>query len=69
MHYPTTDIQAEFEINRSARYSITAKKEVFQQTPGGQTDSVTDVPTLRMTTIGIFFEDRKNTKSGSAYSK
>ena len=32
MHYPLTDIQADFEINRLIRYQVTAKKKLFTQT-------------------------------------
>ena len=36
MHYPQTDIQADFEINRPIRYHVTAIK-TFTQTTDGQT--------------------------------
>ena len=29
MHYPLTDIQADFEINRPVRYRNTEKKEII----------------------------------------
>ena len=31
MYYPLTDIQADFEINRSIRYQITAKRNYFHR--------------------------------------
>ena len=31
MHYPLTDIQADFEINRLIRYQITAKRNYFHR--------------------------------------
>ena len=37
MHYPLTDIQADFEINWLVRYVITAKKEIIS-TDDGRTD-------------------------------
>ena len=37
MHYPLTDIHADFEINRPIRYQITPKK-LFPQTTDGRTD-------------------------------
>ena len=46
MHYPPTDIQADFEINRLIRYQCTAKKIL-------QTDGQQKV---------VFFKKRKNTK-------
>ena len=36
MHYPLTDIQADFEINRSVRYR---EKKLFPQTTDGRTDN------------------------------
>ena len=42
LHYPLTDIQANFEINRSVRYQIKRKK-ILTQTDDGQTDGRTDV--------------------------
>ena len=39
MHYPLTDIQANFEFNRHIRYEITAKRNYFhRQRTDGQTD-------------------------------
>ena len=35
MHYPLTDIQADFEINQPVRYQITTKRNYFH---GRQTD-------------------------------
>ena len=42
MHYPVTDIQADFEINRPVRYQMTAKRHYFRRRqtdrqPDGQT--------------------------------
>ena len=72
MHYPITDIQAEFKINRPIRYQITTKRKYFhrRQTNGqtdklatgqtdGHTDGHTDRQTSRTTTIGRFFVNRK----------
>ena len=42
MHYPLTDIQADFEINRHIRYQITAKKEIISTDDRRQTDKRTD---------------------------
>ena len=39
MHYPLTDIQANFDINRSIRYQITAIRNYFHRR---QTDRQTD---------------------------
>ena len=39
MHYPLTDIQADFEINRAVRYRNTAKRNYFHRR---QTDGRTD---------------------------
>ena len=52
MHYPLTDIQANFEINQPVRYAITAKKNYFHRRQ-------TDGQTSRTTTIGRFFEKGK----------
>ena len=41
MHYPLTDIQADFDINRLVRYQIT-QKEIFPQTTDGRTEGRTD---------------------------
>ena len=38
MHYPLTDIQADFEINRSIRYQVTAKIHYLHR----RTDKWTD---------------------------
>ena len=67
MHYPLTDIQADFEINRLISYQITAKINYFhRRTDGrtarptdGRTDGQTNGQTSRTTTIGSFFEKRK----------
>ena len=56
MHYPLTDIHAHFEINRPVRYRNTAKRNYFHIRTDGQTDGQTSLTT----TIGIFFEKRKN---------
>ena len=53
MHYPLTNIQANFEINRPIRYQITAKEIISTD------DRLTDEQTSRTTSIGIFFEKRK----------
>ena len=64
MHYPLTDIQADFEINRLVRYRNTAKRNYFhrrqtdRQTEG-QTDGRTDGQMSRTTTIGSFFQKKK----------
>ena len=52
MHYPLTDIQAHFEINRPIRYQIT-RKEITS------TDGRTDVA---YDNRYFFFEKRKTTK-------
>ena len=51
MHYPLTNIQTEYEINRPIRYQITAKRNYFHRRQ-------TDGETLR-TTIGSFFRKKK----------
>ena len=43
MHYPLTDNQADFEINRPVRYQITAKKNYFHSRTDSRTDGRTDV--------------------------
>ena len=54
MHYPLTDIQANFEINRHMRYQITAKKEIIstddRRTDKQQADRHTDRQTDRQQT-------------------
>ena len=71
MHYPLTDIQADFEINRLIRYQITVKRKYFhrRQTDrqtDGRHDRRTDGQTLRTTTIGSFFEKKEiNTKKNN----
>ena len=43
LHYPLTDIQAAFEINRLVRYQIKYReKKLFPQTTDGQTDVAHD---------------------------
>ena len=71
MHYPLTDIHADFGINRPFRRQIAAKKIIYTDE---QTDRRTDRQrdrrhhgqadgqTLRTTTIGSFFKKEKNTK-------
>ena len=72
MHYPgpLTDIQADFEINRSVRYRNTAKRNYFhrRQTDGrtdGQTDGQTAGQTDGRTDVAydnnrkFFFEKKK----------
>ena len=54
MHYPVTDIQADFEINLPVRYQITGKRNYFPQTTRR-----TDVPLP----IGIFFIKEKILKN------
>ena len=50
MHYPLTDIQADFEINRPIRYQITAKRNYFhRRSTDGQADRRTDEQTDRRT--------------------
>ena len=55
MHYPLTDIQTDFEINRQFGYLITAKRNYFHRRTDGQTDGQTSLTT----TISSFFEKRK----------
>ena len=58
MHYPLTDIQADFEINRPIRYQITAKINSFhRRQTDGQTDRRTDRRHVRQ--LVVFFEKRK----------
>ena len=68
MHYPLTDIQADFEINRRVRSRNTAKRnyvhrrQTDRRTDGrndGLTVDTTDGQTSCTTTIGIFFEKKK----------
>ena len=59
MHCPLTDIQAHFEINGTVRYRNTAKKEIISK-DDRRTNGRTDGQTSRTTTIGSFFETRKN---------
>ena len=67
MHYPLTDIEADFEINRPIRYLIAAKRKYFhrRQTDrqtDGRTDGRTDGQTSRTTTIASsFFRKKKKT--------
>ena len=43
MHYPLTDIQADFEIDWPFRYQVTAKRNyLHRRTSDGQTDGTTD---------------------------
>ena len=63
MHYPLTDIQADFEINRPVRYQITAKRNYFHRR---QTDGRTEGQTSRMTTIGSSFRKKKKLLKMSA---
>ena len=61
MHYPLTDIQADFELNRPLGNEL-PRKEIIS-TDGRtdrRTDGQTDGQTSRTTTIGSFFEKRKN---------
>ena len=56
MHYPLTDIQADFEINRPVRYQFIVKTIYFHRR---QTDRQTDGRTdRRTTTIGSFFQKK-----------
>ena len=59
MHYPLTDIQADFEINRLIRYQVTVKRNYLHK----QTDGRTERQTSSMTTIGSFFEKKTTKKS------
>ena len=52
MHYPLTDIQADFEINRPVRYRNTAKRNYFPHTTDGQTSRTTTI-------ISSFFRKKK----------
>ena len=59
MHYPISHIQANFGINRSIRYQVTAKRNYLHirtndRWTDGQTDGRTDGQTRRTTTIGFF---------------
>ena len=54
MHYPITNIQADFEINRPIRYQITVKRNYSTD------DRLSGKP--RTTTIGSFFR-KKITKN------
>ena len=60
MHYPLTDIHAHLEINRLVRYRNTTKRNYFHRRTDGRHDGQTDGQTSRTTTIGSFFEKRKN---------
>ena len=67
MHYPFTDIQADFEINRLLDNKLPRKESIStddRRTDGRhdrRTDAQTeDGQTSRTTTIGSFFEKRKN---------
>ena len=65
MHYPITDIQANFGINRPIGYQITAKKKIIytngraDRRTDGRQDRQTDGQTLRMTTIDSFSKKEK----------
>ena len=48
MHYPLTDIQADFDINQPIRYQITAKRNCFDRR---QTDRLTDRQTDGQTNL------------------
>ena len=54
MHYPITDIHADFEINRPIRYQITTKRKYFHRQ---QKDKQTDGQTLNL--LGRFFPKKK----------
>ena len=63
MHYPVTDIQDDFEINRPVRYQITAKIYYLHRQTGRWTDGLTDGRTDAQTyvaynnnSLGSFFE-------------
>ena len=48
MHYPLTDIQAHFEINRPVRYQVTAKINYFHRRQADRrTDGQTDKRRVR----------------------
>ena len=55
MHYPLTDIQADFEINRPVRYIEIPQKEIITTH-----DRRTDGQTSRTTTISSFIKKRNN---------
>ena len=64
MHYPISHIQANFGINRSIRYQVTAKRNYLHirtndRWTDGQTDGRTDGQTRRTTTIRFFFRKKK----------
>ena len=60
MHYPITDIQAEFKTNQAIRYQFTAIRYYFhRRQTDGQTDGQTDNST---TIIGSFFEQLLKTQ-------
>ena len=42
MHYPLTDMQADFEINRPVRYRKYREWKLFPQTSDGQTEGQTE---------------------------
>ena len=61
MHYPLTDIQANFEINRSFDNEL-PRKEIIS-TDDRRTDGRTDGQTSRTTTIVVFSKKKKTTKN------
>ena len=64
MHYPLTDIQADFEIKWPTRYQITAKRNyLHRRQTDRQTDRSTHRRTRRTTTIGSFSKKEKTTKN------
>ena len=55
MHYPTSNIQTEFEINRLIKNQITATIKYFPHATDGRTDGQTS----HTTTIGSNFREKK----------
>ena len=58
MHYPLTDIQAEFEINRPVRYQINAERNYFHRRTDGLYDRRTDSRRVQQQYV-VFFEKRE----------
>ena len=66
MHYPLTDIQANFEINRPIRYQITAKRNYFHRRyPDGRTDGTTNRRCARQQSVDFWKKNTKNKISKS----
>ena len=69
MHYPLTDIQADFGVNRPIRYQVTAKGNYLHRQTDGTTDGWTDRRTDRQIDAAydnnryFFFKKEKTTKN------